>query len=335
VKQFDSVPVPPGVVTLMLFRPGVPAGVVHVIVVGLTTVMPVAFSVPTFTTVAPVKFVPVTVIDVPPLASPPDGDTPVTVGNAKYVKAPAEVTVPPGVVTTMSRLPADAAGVRHVIRVEEATTLVAATPPIVTDVAPPRFVPLIVSAVFPASGPPEGVTTVIVGTPWCVKPFASVAVPPGVVTDTLFAPAAPEGAVHVSDVSLATTTDVANVEPKRTAVVPVRPVPETVTLVPPATGPPDGDTAAIVGGRYTYVKAPASAVVPPGAVTDTDLAPPTPAGVRHVIVESSRTVTAVAGAPPMVTPVAPRNPVPVTVTGVPPPAGPDTGRTPATVGAAR
>jgi hypothetical protein len=64
----------------MLFRPAVPAGVVHVIVEPSTIVKPVAFKVPTFTTVAPVKFVPVTVIDVPPVARPPDGDTPVTVG---------------------------------------------------------------------------------------------------------------------------------------------------------------------------------------------------------------------------------------------------------------
>ncbi len=81
MKQFDSVPVPAGVDTEMLFRPAVPAGVVHVIVVGLTTVTPTAFSVPTFTDVAPEKFVPVIVIGVPPVARPPEGVTPKGVGT--------------------------------------------------------------------------------------------------------------------------------------------------------------------------------------------------------------------------------------------------------------
>jgi hypothetical protein len=147
----------------MLFSPAVPAGVVHVIVVGLTTVTPTAFSVPTFTDVAPVKFVPVTVIDVPPVASPPDGDTPVTVGTAKYVKAPAEVAVPPGVVTATSLAPAVPAGAVHVIRVAVTDTFVADTPPTVTAEAPRKFVPLIVKGVFPATGPAAGVTDVIVG----------------------------------------------------------------------------------------------------------------------------------------------------------------------------
>jgi hypothetical protein len=129
----------------------------------LTTVIPVALSVPTFTTVAPVKFVPVTVIDVPPVASPPDGDTPVTVGTAKYVNAPADVAVPPGVVTTTSCVPAVPAGVRPVIRVAVITSPVTGWPPTVTAEAPRKFVPLIVREVFPATGPDAGVTDVIVG----------------------------------------------------------------------------------------------------------------------------------------------------------------------------
>ena len=165
MKQFESVPVPPGVVTLMLLRPGVPAGVVHVIVEPSTTVTPVAFKVPTFTTVAPVKPDPDTVIDVPPVARPPDGDTPDTVGKGKYVKAPAEVTVPPGVVTTMSLAPAEPAGAMQVRRVEETESPVTGAPPIVTAEVPSKFVPLIVTVVLPASGPPDGLTPEIVGTP--------------------------------------------------------------------------------------------------------------------------------------------------------------------------
>jgi hypothetical protein len=127
-------------------------------------VTPVATSVPTFTTVAPVKFVPVTVIDVPPVARPPDGDTPVTVGAGMYVNDPTRVAVPPGVVTTTSCAPTAPAGVRHVIRVAEMERLVADTPPTVTPVAPRRFVPLIVKDVFPAAGPEPGLTLVIAGT---------------------------------------------------------------------------------------------------------------------------------------------------------------------------
>ena len=83
MKQFDRVPVPPGVVTLMLLRPGVPAGVVHVIVEASTIVTPVATSVPIFTTVAPVKPEPEMVISVPPVARPPDGETEATTGTGK------------------------------------------------------------------------------------------------------------------------------------------------------------------------------------------------------------------------------------------------------------
>jgi hypothetical protein len=136
---------------------------VHVIVVGSTTVKLAAFSVPTFTAVAPEKFAPVIVIDVPPVASPPLGDTPATVGAGMYVKPTERVTDPPGVVTTMSCAPAAPAGVRPVIRVAVITKPVTGWPPTVTEEAPRKFVPLIVSDVFPATGPPAGVTDVIVG----------------------------------------------------------------------------------------------------------------------------------------------------------------------------
>jgi hypothetical protein len=50
-----------------------------------------------------------------------------------------------------------------VIRVAEITSPVTGWPPTVTALAPRKFVPLIVSAVFPATGPAAGETDVIVG----------------------------------------------------------------------------------------------------------------------------------------------------------------------------
>ena len=57
------------------------------------------------------------------------------------------------------------AGVTAVMLVDETTfTLVAATPPTVTLVAPVRFVPVIVIAVPPRVVPDDGLTPEIVGT---------------------------------------------------------------------------------------------------------------------------------------------------------------------------
>ncbi len=89
---------PPGLVavwpslfiTTTLDGPAEPAGVVAVIVVGDTTVAPVAETPPTVTPNEPpeAKFVPVIVIAVPPAVGPDDGDTVeiVGAGGAEYVK---------------------------------------------------------------------------------------------------------------------------------------------------------------------------------------------------------------------------------------------------------
>ena len=72
--------------------------------------------------------------------------------------------VPPGVVTTTCFAPAVPAGVTAVMLVAETTiTLVAATPPTVTLVAPVRFVPVIVIDVPPRVEPLVGLIDVIVG----------------------------------------------------------------------------------------------------------------------------------------------------------------------------
>ena len=72
--------VPLGVVTNTLAVPTLPAGVVAVMLVELTTVTLVAEVPPIVTEVAPVKSVPVIVTPVPPSVVPVDGEIDDTVG---------------------------------------------------------------------------------------------------------------------------------------------------------------------------------------------------------------------------------------------------------------
>jgi hypothetical protein len=88
VNPFVKVPVSPLTVTATFTAPALPAGVVHVICVGLTTTTFVAEALPSppcrpapNVTVAPVaKFVPVMVTAVPPAVDPLFGETLVTDG---------------------------------------------------------------------------------------------------------------------------------------------------------------------------------------------------------------------------------------------------------------
>lgn len=79
-----------------------------------------------------------------------------------------------------------------------------------------------------------------------MSPAFHVLVPAGVVTKMLRAPAAPGGETTVSFVLETTVTVAAATVPNRT-VAPVRPVPVTVTVVPPEVGPVFGVTAVTVG----------------------------------------------------------------------------------------
>jgi hypothetical protein len=210
-------------------------------------------------------------------------------------------------------------GVTAVTVVELATTTpVAATPPIVTVLVSLRFVPVIVIGVPPAVGPAFGVTSEIVGgTMTYVNPFARFAVPPGVVSETGFAPAAPGGVTAVTVFGLTTVTELAALPPIDTALVPVRFVPVIVITVPPAVGPWIGLTDEIAGAA-TYVKPFARFAVPPGVVTDTALAPAVPEGVTAVTVVELTTVTLAAAMPPIETELVPVRFVPVIVITVPP-----------------
>ena len=79
--------VPPGVVTSTLAVPALPAGVVAVIEVELTTVKLGTVAPPIVTAVAPVKPVPVMVTDCPPASGPDDGLIAVTSGGAENTYA--------------------------------------------------------------------------------------------------------------------------------------------------------------------------------------------------------------------------------------------------------
>ena len=71
------------------------------------------------------------------------------------------------------------------------------------------------------------------------------------VTVTSTVPAEPAGATAVTVVSSTTTTPVALFAPNSTTVAPVNPVPDTVTVFPPASGPATGLTAETTGiGTY-------------------------------------------------------------------------------------
>ena len=81
-----------------------------------------------------------------------------------YVNALVLVAIPPAVVTVTSFTPAVPAGVTAVIFVAlTITTLLAATPPTFTLVAPVKLVPAMENAVPPSVEPDVGLTLVMVG----------------------------------------------------------------------------------------------------------------------------------------------------------------------------
>ena len=147
---------------------------------------------------------------------------------------------------------------------ETTTTLVAATPPTVTLVAPVKLVPVIVIAVPPAVEPEVGETEEIVGGARYVNAFVAVALPPGVVTATLFAPTVPAGVTAVTLVDETTTTLVAAIPPTVTLVAPVKLVPVIVIAVPPAVEPEVGVTEEMAGSRVLATRKPSPLTKLPG-----------------------------------------------------------------------
>jgi len=82
VYPFVRLPACPFTVTVTVAAPALPAGVVAVICVALTTTTFVAAAAPNVTVAPAAKFVPVIVTGVPPAAEPRFGETLATVGGA-------------------------------------------------------------------------------------------------------------------------------------------------------------------------------------------------------------------------------------------------------------
>jgi len=81
VNPEARLPLCPPTVTVTVTAPALPAGVVAVICVALTTTTLVAAVAPNVTVAPAAKFVPVIVTAVPPAVVPLFGDTPLTVGG--------------------------------------------------------------------------------------------------------------------------------------------------------------------------------------------------------------------------------------------------------------
>ena len=160
------------------------------------------------------------------------------------------MAVPPAVVTATSFKPASPAVVLAEIEVAVARTLVAATPPTFTLVAPVKFVPVMVMVVPPSVEPLDGVTLEIVGAGTTyVNVIACVVDPLGVVTTIVLAPIVVDaGVTAVIEVALTTTTLVAATPLIFKLLAPVKFVPVMVIAVPPLVGPVAGVTDVITGG---------------------------------------------------------------------------------------
>src|SRR5262245_22886668 len=137
----------------------------------------------------------------------------------------------------------------------------------------------------------------------------------------------PAGVVAVALVALASETLVAGLPPNEMVAPARKPVPVSVTTVPPAGSPVSGSTAVSVGGP-TYMKRPITVTVWPSVfVTVIDTGPAAPAGLVTTRVVLLGTITSVAAAVPNITVAPVKNDVPVIVTRVPPATGPIAGVT--------
>lgn len=141
------------------------------------------------------------------------------------------------------------AGVIQVITVALTTVKdVASIPPIVSEVAPVKSLPLIVTSVPPAVLPVNGKIPLIEAGVTKVKEANMLLGPPPVRTITPAAPTGPSGVIQVSVVSSTTVILVETALPNATDVAPVRFVPVIVTIFPPALFPAGGEIVLINGG---------------------------------------------------------------------------------------
>jgi len=161
VKFAAVVMEPPDVVTVI---GPVVAAFGTVVTIDVAVLLLITAAVPLKETAGAANPVPLMVTLVP--AGPLAGEKPEIVGTWTTVKVDGLVATPPGVVTETNPVVA-AAGTIAVIANAVSPVIVAAAPLNVTDVAPLRFVPEIVTAV--PVGPVAGARPVIVGARMTVK----------------------------------------------------------------------------------------------------------------------------------------------------------------------
>jgi uncharacterized protein len=173
------------VVTVIFTVPWAWAGVTATILVPVVSTVNDLAVEPNVTTVAVVRSVPVTVTVVVPLVDPVTGEKLVIVGaGATNLYVPADVAVPPGVVTVTFTGPDAWAGVTATILVPVVSTEndLAAVPNL-TALAVVKLVPVTVTVVVPLVDPVAGAKVVIFGAGTAnVYVPVDVAVPPNVDT---------------------------------------------------------------------------------------------------------------------------------------------------------
>ncbi len=284
------------------------------------------------------------VTTVPPASGPVAGSRLSIVGAAgpSYVKTPALVTLWPSGVSTVSAtaVPPGWAGLTAVSTVElRIVTWVAACSPNRTVVPATNPLPVTVTVVPPASGPlggskPSNAST---GGPSYVNVVAVVRLCPSgrptASVTTVFGGCG--GATAVRTSPLRTLTAALATVPNRTVVPAVKPVPSTVTTVPPCAGPVSGEKELTVNGvGATKVNAAAAVALVPSRFSTVTLATPAACGGVTAVRTSSLRLSMLSAAMLSNSRTAPlRKFVPVMVTGVPPAIGPLLGTTAMIVGA--
>ncbi|HEY8824113.1 MAG TPA: hypothetical protein VIP07_04430 [Candidatus Limnocylindria bacterium] len=240
-----------------------------------------------------------------------------------------------GFVTTTLTAPAACAVVVPVMLVGLTMGSVSADPPNETVAPVWNPLPATVTLVPPPAEPLAGAIelTVGAGARYVKQPVHVALWLSGFVTTTLTVPAACAPVVPVMLVELVVET--VNADPPSDTVAPVwKPVPVIVTAVPPAIAPVVGANDATVGAGGTYVKQLEHvALCPSGFVTATLIDPAACAVVVPVIVVALMVAT-VSADPPNETVAPVWNPLPATLTDVPPALGPLFGVTEVIAGAA-
>ena len=234
-----------------------------------------------------------------------------SVAAAVIVKLPADMAVPPGVVTVIFPLVAPLATTAVICVALFTAKLEAAVPLMATAVAPVKLLPVITME-LPAD-PLPGLKLEIAGAATVILKFVlDVVVPAGVVT-AMTPVVVPLAIVAVICVALFTVKLAAALPLKVTAVAPVKSVPVITTETP--TAPVVGLKVDMAGGKV-MAKLPDDAPVPLEVVT---LIFPVvePLATTAVIVVALVTEKLEAAFAPNVTAVAPVRFVPVMVTVVP------------------